>query len=397
MNGAFGSTNELRNIRGGEPLLARTATAQNRALRQLLSISGEGVSMVGGTLTIIPPPADRHVYKLIRILEVDDTLGEPFYEWEEVRIAYDGDELAYLPAAIDGGASSETHGPAYVVGAVPTGAIWARRMLALDGTAMWHVAGGPMFVRGRITAVSGSDGDNAGAVFYDAESDDGAIVLIDRQPVFRAYGDEVPVNVAEVDSTCLIMVGEDGQDIAFSLETFATETCDGEAAYVFGFGAGNGIDMDLVLIASDGTPAVSGGGNLLVSPAATIGQSAAFDRVAVGADSAVLADAIGVALVTYDGSVFVHPSAFWAMMFSPAAVVMLDVGGDRLAASPMIARGVAEAMVRSTRSEVVRFEAFREAGAPTPIIVGSRGGNVALANLLSALNSLGIITDNTTA
>ena len=34
-------------------------------------------------------------------------------------------------------------------------------------------------------------------------------------------------------------------------------------------------------------------------------------------------------------------------------------------------------------------------GAP-PIVTGSRGGNVALANLLKALANAGVITDNTT-
>lgn len=40
---------------------------------------------------------------------------------------------------------------------------------------------------------------------------------------------------------------------------------------------------------------------------------------------------------------------------------------------------------------------FGSAGAAKPTITGSRGGNVALASLLTALDSLGLITDSTTA
>ena len=51
--------------------------------------------------------------------------------------------------------------------------------------------------------------------------------------------------------------------------------------------------------------------------------------------------------------------------------------------------------VQKLTQAVNRIAQILESAAATPVS-GSRGGNVALANLLTALAGLGIITDNTT-
>lgn len=397
MTRTFGDISQLRDIRAGEPVSARMTTAQNRALRQLLSFGGAGVVVSGGNVMIGSPPVSRNITKLIRLTGEDDDLGVPFYTWEEIRLVYDDDDATYLPEIIDGGATSETHGPAYVVGAAPLGPVWSTRIVALDGQAMWFVGGGPALIPGTITAVSGADGDTAGAVFYTAESNDGSVSSFVGAPFFRPYGDEVPVNVAEVGSACLIMLGADGVEIAFTTETFATETCEGELAFVFGDGPDNGLDFTLVLIADDDTVAVTEQGNVAVSVASTFAQSLAFDRIAVGVDGDLLVGLDGVVLVTYSASAFVHPDAFAAIAVAVDGTVALNSAGNQVAASPLTPVGVAATPERSTRSEVVRFEAFMDAKSPVPIITGSRGGNVALANLLTALDNLGIIGNSTTA
>lgn len=70
---------------------------------------------------------------------------------------------------------------------------------------------------------------------------------------------------------------------------------------------------------------------------------------------------------------------------------MLRIGSAGIAQSIDITHDGADAIISTTVGRLL-FAAFT-----TPVITGSRGGNAALASLLTALDSIGLISDTTTA
>ena len=247
-------------------------------------------------------------------------------------------------------------------------------------------------VRAVITDVHGFDGDDAGEVTYDVATEDGSIALTDVAPTFRVYGPEVPVSIALIDEVCWVDVTGDEPTLAFCTEKILTETCDGTLAYTFDSGANNGLNPEYLVIDVNGNPVVDVNGNLVLDYRASASETAAWALVVVADDGRIVFDVNGNPVIADGGGSLVDPDAFDLLVGDVNDDLVVDISNNAVY-SPLTPLGVAEASPTSARSILAQAQA----AVAVPIVTGSRGGNVALANLLSALNGLGIITNSTTA
>jgi hypothetical protein len=107
-----------------------------------------------------------------------------------------------------------------------------------------------------------------------------------------------------------------------------------------------------------------------------------------------------IAVKRGDGSntnawVFTAKSGLFELPLAQSPVTGIRLGGDQLATLYRSAPGVLNTDAALAVGGGAGFNGA--APAPKPTISGSRGGNEALAALLSALAAMGLITDNTTA
>jgi hypothetical protein len=107
-----------------------------------------------------------------------------------------------------------------------------------------------------------------------------------------------------------------------------------------------------------------------------------------------------IAVKRGDGSntnawVFTAKSGLFELPLAQSPVTGIRLGGDQLATLYRSAPGVLNTDAALAVGGGVGFNGA--APVPKPTISGSRGGNEALAALLSALAAMGLITDNTTA
>lgn len=261
--------------------------------------------------------------------------------------------------------------------------LWSERDLGVTTFPQWAVVRinsfSTNFVRGTITDVSGFDGDSAGTVTYSAASDDGAVVLTDVSPLFRAYGPEVPVSIALIGDVCVIDPA--GPTLLFTTEKLLTETCNGEAAYAY-VGSDSGLNPEYLVLDRDGVPVVDRHGNLVVDYRANSQQTAAWALVVVDRDGGIVFDPAGNAVIGRQSTNLVHPDAFDLLVASDDDEVVIDRDGVNVIWSPLVAVATAEASPTSIESVVAQA---MSAGSPSAVYLEASGG-VALAGNWDAGN-----------
>lgn len=255
--------------------------------------------------------------------------------------------------------------------------LWSERDLGVTTFPQWAVVRinsfSTNFVRGTITDVSGFDGDSAGTVTYSAASDDGAVVLTDVSPLFRAYGPEVPVSIALIGDVCVIDPA--GPTLLFTTEKLLTETCDGSLALAFESGASNGLHPEYLVIDRYGAPVVDRYGNLVVDRRASTSETTAWALVVIDRDGRIVFNRDGNAVIARQTTNLVDPDAFDMLVVDRDDDLVIDRDGENAVYSPLVPVPVAEASPTSIQSVVAQSAA---AGAPSGVYLEA-GGGVALA------------------
>lgn len=347
-----------RPVNPGDPITAAGETAL-RALVQELAREGR----VRGS--------ERVLIKLT----AEHALGAPFWDWDEVQFAPDGGSYT-VENRVDG-RTSDSHGPAWSVNGAVGQVSEAVRLTSRDGNPIWVIPnGGAPLVRGTITDVHGFDGDPAGDVTYDAASEDGAIVLTNVAPTFRAYGDEVAVSIALIDDVCWIDPSGDEPTLAITTEKLLSEDCDGTLAYTYDSGANNGLNPEYLVIDVNGNPVVDVHGNLVLDYRASASETAAWALVVVADDGRIVFDVNGNPVIADGGASLVDPDAFDLLVGDVNDDLVVDVSNNAVY-SPLTPLGVAQASPTSVRSIVAQSAS---AGTPTGVYVKADGTQALSAN-----------------